>query len=263
MLVAALFGHDGVPGDMMRGTIDGAAIVIHDAHATLCQHGDVAVRKEENVPRMLEKGGNVAGYEIFSVTESDHGRRADASCDDLVRITRGEKYQGVNATQLLEGCSNRLLKRHAALGIFFRKMRHNFRIGLGHKFVALALELLLQFQIIFDDSVVNNDDLAGAVAMRMGVFFRGTAVSGPAGVSDPVGALNGRFVNYFLEIAQLTRSSPDFQFSVRCDDGDPRGIVAAVFQFSQPFDNDGHHSLRPDVTDNSAHARRLLNKLAG
>src|SRR5690348_3136438 len=108
---------------MMRGTIDRAAIVIHDAHAALRQHGDVAVREEENVPGMLEKGGNVAGYEIFSVPESDHGRRADASRDDLVRISGREKHQGINTSQLFEGFSNRLLKRHAALGIFLRKMR--------------------------------------------------------------------------------------------------------------------------------------------
>ncbi len=33
VLVAALFGHDGIPGDMVRGAIDWAAVVIHHAHA--------------------------------------------------------------------------------------------------------------------------------------------------------------------------------------------------------------------------------------
>ena len=35
MLVAALFGHDGVPGDVVGGAVDWAAFVIHDAHAIL------------------------------------------------------------------------------------------------------------------------------------------------------------------------------------------------------------------------------------
>ena len=35
MLVAALFGHDRVPGDVLGGAIDGAAFVIHDANAVL------------------------------------------------------------------------------------------------------------------------------------------------------------------------------------------------------------------------------------
>ncbi len=35
-------------------------------------------------------------------------------------------------------------------------------------FVALGGEFPLQFQIIFDNAVVNDDDAAGAVAMGMG-----------------------------------------------------------------------------------------------
>src|SRR5260221_5482952 len=45
---------------------------------------------------------------------------------------------------------------------------------------SLALQLLFQLQIIFDNAVVHDYDLPGAVAMRVRVFFGGAAVGGPA-----------------------------------------------------------------------------------
>jgi len=139
----------------------------------------------------------------------------------------------------------------------------DFRVRLGDEFVALALELLFQLEIIFDDSVVDNYDLAGAVAVRVRIFFRGTAVRSPACVADAVGAFDGRFLNDFFQITQLARGAADFQLPVFGDDRDARGIVAAVLQLSQAFDDDRYYLLRPDVTNNSAHARGLLRMLFG
>ena len=78
--------------------------------------------------------------------------------------------------------------------IFFDEVGDDFGVGFGDELVAFALQLFLQLEIIFDDAVVDDDDLAGAVAMRVRVFFGGTAVRGPAGVADAVGAVDGRFL---------------------------------------------------------------------
>ncbi len=91
MLVAALFGHDGVPSDVVGGAIDGAAVVVHDADTILREDGDIPIGEEENLARVFEKGGDVAGDKKFTVAEADHGRRADARGDDLVWIAGGKK----------------------------------------------------------------------------------------------------------------------------------------------------------------------------
>ena len=39
--------------------------------------------------------------------------------------------------------------------------------------MTLALELLLERQEIFHDAVVDDDDIAGAVAMRVGILLSG------------------------------------------------------------------------------------------
>ena len=46
----------------MGGAADGASVVIHYADALGCEDGNVTVGEEENLPGVLEKGGNVATF---------------------------------------------------------------------------------------------------------------------------------------------------------------------------------------------------------
>ena len=82
---------------MVRGTLDGAAVVVHDAHALCCQHGDVAVHEEKDLTRVLEQCRDVAGHEVFFIAESNYRWRAQARRNNLLRIFRGDEYQGVDA----------------------------------------------------------------------------------------------------------------------------------------------------------------------
>ena len=75
-------------------------------------------------------------------------------------------------------------------------------------------ELLLQLHVIFDDSVVHDDDIAGAIAMRVRIFFSRTAVRGPARVAQAVCAINRRKPNDFFKIAQFSRSAANIHFAV-------------------------------------------------
>ena len=70
-------------------------------------------------------------------------------------------------------------------------MSDDFGVCFGYELVAFCDEFVLQLQIIFDDAVVYNDDFAGAVAVRVRVFFGWAAVSGPACVADSVNAVEG------------------------------------------------------------------------
>src|ERR1700716_1657821 len=117
--------------------------------------------------------------------------------------------------------------------MFFHKMRHDLGIGFGDKLMAFLLQLFFQLEIVFDNSVMYNDDLAGAVAMRVSVFFSGTAVSGPARVTDAVGAFERGLGDDLFEIAKLAWGAADFQFSGLRDNGDARGIIAAVLELPQ------------------------------
>ena len=81
-------------------------------------------------------------------------------------------------------------------------------VGLGDKLVPLRGELALQLQIVFHNAVVNHDDAARAVAMRMGVFFGGAAVRGPARVADAERAVERVLAENLFKVAQLARRAP-------------------------------------------------------
>ena len=72
-------------------------------------------------------------------------------------------------------------------------MSDDFGIRFGTKFVSFRDELMLQLEIVLDNSIVDDDDFTRAIAVRMRIFFRGTAVRGPACVPKPVHALDRRF----------------------------------------------------------------------
>ena len=76
-------------------------------------------------------------------------------------------------------------------------------IGLGLELVAFALQLLLELQVVFDDAVVDYDDIALAVAMGVRVLLSGTAVRGPAGVPDAERSIDRAQADGLFQIAQL------------------------------------------------------------
>ncbi len=137
-------------------------------------------------------------------------------------------------------------------------MRHDLSVGFGGELVAFLLQLFFELEVVFDNAIVDDDDLAGAVAMRVGVLFSGAAMSGPARVADAVGAIQRRLGDNLLEIAKLTRGAADLQLAGLRHDGDARRIITAILKFAQSFDDDRHNFLGPDIANYSAHARSLL-----
>ena len=87
--------------------------------------------------------------------------------------------------------------------VLLDQVRDDFGVGLGLEDVAFVLQLLLERQVVFDDAVVHHDDVARAIAVRMGVLFGGAAVRGPAGVADAVAAIDRVQADGLFEIAQF------------------------------------------------------------
>jgi hypothetical protein len=71
----------------------------------------------------------------------------------------------------------------------FYKVRDDFRIGLGDETVMVFLQPGFQFKIIFDDSIMDDNDLAGAVAVRMRIFFCRASMGCPTGMTDSIVSL--------------------------------------------------------------------------
>ncbi len=68
-------------------------------------------------------------------------------------------------------------------------MRDDFGVCFSDELMAFRNQLMFQLEIVFDDSVVDYNDFAGAVAVGMRIFFRGSPVRGPACVANSVSSV--------------------------------------------------------------------------
>jgi hypothetical protein len=106
---------------------------------------------------------------------------------------------------------------------------------------------------------VDDDEGAGAVAVGVGVFFGGAAVGGPAGVADAEGAVDGGIAEDGLEVDELAGCSAELHEGMAvgaggaASYGDAGGVVAAVLETAQAFDDDGDYGLRANVSNDSTH----------
>ena len=100
-----------------------------------------------------------------SVAEADDDRRAVADGDDLLRIVGRDQHQREQAAHQQQRAAHGVLEA-VVLHLALDQVRDDLGVGLGDERVALLLQLLLQIEVVLDDAVVDDDDLAGAVAVR-------------------------------------------------------------------------------------------------
>src|SRR5215218_4675734 len=100
---------------------------------------------------------------------------------------------------------------------------------------------------------MNHDDASGAVAMRMCVLFSRAAVCGPACVADAVRAIKRIEANRLFQVAQLSFGAANLEIVSFIDDSNAGRVVAAIFEFAQPIDNERHDLFVAYVTNNSTH----------
>src|SRR5881394_886578 len=118
-------------------------------------------------------------------------------------------------------------------------MRDDFRVGLGNERVTLLLQFALEIEIVLDNAVVDDDDLARAVAVRVRVLFSGTAVRRPPRVADAILARQRIQRDDVLELRELAGAAAELDGAVM-DDGDACRVVAAVFETAKAVDENGN-----------------------
>src|SRR5438874_2163653 len=103
-------------------------------------------------------------------------------------------------------------------------------------------------------------NLAGAIAMRMGIFLGGAAMGGPAGVANAVGAVERLEANDLFQIAQLAFGAADLEAITISAHGNAGRVIAAIFEAPQAIQDDRNDPLLTYISHNSAHAMLLPNK---
>ena len=260
VLVAAFFRLDRIPLDARELALDGLAVEVGQLHAPGREDGHVAIGEKVDIARVVQNAGHVGGDKDSPsptpMTTGGPERAATILSGSAAERTAQRKCAG----EALDGAAHRIFQRDRRAGGFgillhlLDQVGDDLGVGLGDELVALRGELALQLQIVFHDAVVDDDDAARAVAMRVGVLFGGAAMGGPAGVADAEGALKGMLAQHLLQVVQLARSAADLKRALAGSaDGDARRVVAAILQAPQPLEDEWHNFLRADITHDSAH----------
>src|SRR4030095_8181237 len=147
---------------------------------------------------------------------------------------------------------HRPVESPGTLQVVLDQMGEDLGVGLGLELVTLGQEVLLDLEVILDDAVVDDDQRAGAVGVRMRVLLGRRAVSRPARVSEAERARQRALTEHALEHLEPAGRAPDVQRAV-VEDRDARGVVAAILESPQPLDDDADRTLVPDVADDSTH----------
>ena len=147
--------------------------------------------------------------------------------------------------------------RDVALVRLLHEMRQHLRVGLGAEAVTTREQAVTQVPEVLDDAVVDDRHVAGAVDMGVRVQVVGTAVGGPAGMGKADGRLRRRIQERGAQVGQLAGALLHEQLAGRGDQGDARGVVAAVLQAGQAVEQDGRRVTRSDVSDDATHALGL------
>ena len=134
----------------------------------------------------------------------------------------------------------------------FDQVRDDLGVGVSAERVPGIGEPLLERDEVLDDAVVDDDDPSRAVTVRVGIVLARFAMRRPARVADPEVAGDWLRGEARLEVPELSLRAADLQ-SVLRDDRDSRAVVAAIFELSQPFDQQRNDVPLTRIPDDSAH----------
>ena len=222
-------------------------------HAMRTDHGQVAVSEKAVAPRYRKQCGNIRRNVILRLAQSHHHRGAAVRRNNGIRFCGRQNDHGVTAPQSgkrVPGCYFEIL---AGAQSGCDEMGDAFRIRIAGEGHAGGGELILDGLVVFHDAVVHNRHLV-AGKQRMGIAFVGGAVRCPAGVGNAQCAVHRFLLKIFGQPGHEAGPAKPPQTAVSRQQRHAGGVVAAVFQPPQTFQQQGPNiALRCDSND-SAHA---------
>ncbi len=225
------------------------------------ERDDLEVIEVYDTARVGDNRADVAGEKVFVAAHAEEQGTAPARADNLVGMVRMNDGDAVGADDVLERAAYGFRERGPVvagmLGVDLLvmvadEMGENFRVRLRHKLVSLGQQAFLQKLVVLDDAVVDEGDLAGLVEVRVGIGIGRRAVRRPAGMADADFAFGGLFGKDGGQIVDATGLLAELELLV-INDAEAGGIVTAVFEPAQAFEDDVLGGLPANVADDATH----------
>src|SRR5262249_38214150 len=156
------------------------------------------------------------------------------------------------ASQLTERATHGFVEPRRIAQMALDQVRDDFGIRLGGEPMTVGCQPLSQRYVVFDDAVVNDDEAARAVGVRMRVLVRGAAMGRPAGVAYADEPLYRTVTQQAFEDLDPARGPPDLE-PFRADHRDTGRVVAPVLEALETVQDDVDGALLADVADDATH----------
>jgi len=209
--------------------LDDFALAVVEGDAVLADVGDVALFEEDEAFGFGQQGGDVGGDEGFVFAEADDQGGAFSGGDEAVGLFVADHTQGVGAGEFLHGELHGAQQVGGGFVFLVDLVDDDLGVGVGGEGVADLFLLPAQLLVVFDDAVVDDGNRSIA-QVGMGVALARDAVGGPAGVGDAEVAADGREAQGFCQVCDLAFGAQALDVVMAVDEGDPGGVVAAVFE---------------------------------
>ena len=198
--------------------------------------------------------GGVGRDEVLAVTDADDHRAALAGGNQLVGMTFLHDGDGVCADHVVQGDADGLeeIDMLALLHILDEVGEH-LRVRGGVEDESALFQLLAETQVVLDDAVVNQRDVARLGEMRVSVGLVRLAVGGPSGVGDAdvtaevmVGCLRFQIGDFALGLVHIQLVGPVQQCHAST-------VITTIFKTFQSLNENRVGLLIAHVCYNSTH----------
>ena len=163
---------------------------------------------------------------------ADDQRTVLAHAEQAVRILGADDAERVAALHLGDDLRDRL--QDIAAVVVLEHLRDHFGVRFRNELDAAAHQMVFEVQVIFDDAVVHDGELAALARLRVRVDVARRAVRRPARVADAERA--GDRLAALDQLAEHAQSALGLCHAdaVLRKDRDARGIIPAVFELFSP-----------------------------
>ena len=254
--VAALLGLAHVPVDMDELGLDSRAVQRRHLGTKRRHRGHLSLTEHEHAFGVRDDGRDVGRDVELLLAQPHHQGCIEPCADQELGILGREHRQRVGAADPLERCADR--GQEVALVVRLDEVRHDLGVGLGRELVPGLLQLLAQLGEVLDDPVVDHEDAAVAVRVRMRVDVGRPAMCRPAGMPDA--EVSGRLDRLDLgdQVVDLRLRLGDAGADGRSrlrglQHGHPGRVIAAVLEALEALQEHRGGFALAQVSDDPAH----------
>ena len=257
--IAALLGGGHVPVHLAVLLLHRHQLVVEHIHGVGGQDGDLAVVHISDLPGVLQHGGHVGGDIVAALAVADDEGTVLPGGDQGVGIVGTDDAQGVGALDPAQAAAHGLQHIAALVVVELQQLGHHLGVRIGVECDAQLLQVLLQLQIVLDNAVVDQGDLAVLADMGVGVGVVGLAVGGPAGMANAQSALQiGAAVDHVGEHLETALGLFHLEAAGLRAHRHAGGVVAPVLHPGKALQQDRGGRLPAHKSNNSAHIKEFL-----